>query len=127
MGCRGGDSLSWQWEATAAEAATLAEQLRTVQSQLEAAHTERARLQELVEAPTEQGAWEVQARLDATLLQLSQLQVRASPASCSITMMRWIDRHCRGLPPPSFPRDCRRRRALSKRGDGTACFRWTGN
>jgi hypothetical protein len=78
MGCRGGDSLSWQWEATAAEAATLAEQLRTVQSQLEAAHTERARLQELVEAPTEQGAWEVQARLDATLLQLSQLQVRAS-------------------------------------------------
>jgi len=70
--------LLGQWEATAAEAATLAEQLRTVQSQLEAAHTERARLQELVEAPTEQGAWEVQARLDATLLQLSQLQVRAS-------------------------------------------------
>jgi hypothetical protein len=48
-----------------------------VQSQLEAAHTERARLQELVEATTEQGTSEVQARLEATLLQLSQLQVCA--------------------------------------------------
>jgi hypothetical protein len=49
-----------------------------VRSQLEAAHTERSRLQELVEAPTEQGWSDVQARLEATLLQLSQLQVCAS-------------------------------------------------